>query len=145
MALTKIAGVGGTVALPTGFNGHFRSFDWNLSFPEAETTGFLDLGFASFVPVGGIRCTGSVQGVLTFDAAATQPFPDAFADGSGLGLGDLAGLTGTTTLTYTTGCTLAFSANITGLGGNRPENGVGECAWQYGSTGPLTVVWDEVS
>ena len=143
MALTKIAGVGGTVALPTGFNGHFRSFDWDMSTPEAETTGFADLGFASFVPVGGIRVTGSVQGVLTFDAANTQPFPDAFGDGSGLALGDLAGLTGSTTLSFTTGCTLAFSANITGLGGSRPENGLSECTWRYGSSGALTVVWDE--
>lgn len=143
MALTKIAGVGGTVALPTGFNGHFRSFDWDMSMPEAETTGFLDLGFASFVPVGGIRVTGSVQGVLTYDAASTQPFPDAFGDGSGLALGDLAGQVGTMTLTFITGCTLAFSGLINGLGGSRAENGVAECTWRYGSSGPLTVVWDE--
>jgi hypothetical protein len=74
---------------------------------------------------------GSVQGVLTYDAASTQPFPDAFGDGSGLAVGDLASQIGSMTLTFITGCTLAFSGLVNGLGGSRAENGVAECTWRY--------------
>jgi hypothetical protein len=145
MALKKIAGAGGSITTISGFNGHFRSFDWDVSFPEQETTGFTDSGFASFVPVGGIRLTGTINGVNVYDDTNGQPFPDAFGDGSALAVGDLAGLTGTITLTFITGCTLAATCNINGVGGSRPENGIAECNWRYGSSGALTIVWDETA
>jgi len=142
---TKIGGVGGGVTMPTGFNGHFRGFSGEIGFPEAVTTGFTDLGFASAIPVGGIRNTGSVSGVLVFDSSTTQPIPDALADGSGLALGDLASCTGTLTLTITTGCTLAGSHNITSLGYSRQEDAEATGEWRYGSSGALTIVWDETT
>lgn len=143
MAKTKITGIASSVSLPTGFNGHFRSFDYDLAFPEQETTGFEDLGFYSGVPVGGIRHTGTVNGLLNYDAANTQPFPDAFADGAGLALGDLAGLSAAGTFTFTTGCTLAGTYIISGISGSLGANTTAEANWRYGSTGPLTIVWDE--
>lgn len=141
--MAKITGTGGAIAMPSGFNAHFRSFTHAFAMPEVETTGFDDGGFATFDPAGGLRVTGTALGVHEYDASSTAPLPAALADGSNLAVGDLAGQTGSMTLTFITGCTLAFSANVTNIAGSRAEVGSSESTWTFGSSGAITQAWDE--
>ena len=143
ITMSKIANTGGAVALVSGFNASFRSFDYDYQMPEVDVTGFDDGGFMTFEPAGGLRLTGSAQGVHEFDASTTVPMPASLADGSALALGDLSVQSGTLTLTFTTGCTLAATCLITSISGSRAEVGASESSWSFGSTGAVTQAWDE--
>lgn len=145
MAVTSTNGLGGNVSLPTGFNGKFSDFDYSIDIPEQVTTGFDDGGFVTADPVGPIRMTGTVNGITEYDATNTTPFPDALADGSGMALGDLkSNAQGTVTLTITTGCTLAATANITNFSGSRSHSETSS-SWSYASSGAITKAWDETA
>lgn len=143
MALTNVVATGGGVTMPTGFNGRFLNFDWDVAFPEVEITGFGDGGAATFAPAGGVRCTGTINGIMTYDASSTSPFPTGIADGAALTLADLDDVTGNLTLTFQTGCTLAFSSIFSSTGGNRAETGVAAIRHRFGSSGQLTLTWDQ--
>lgn len=141
MALTNIAGVGGGISFVSGFNGRFRGFDYDFSMPVEDITGFPDGGARVLVAAGGNGVTGSVNGVLQFDASNTQPIPDAVATGSAVT--SHSAQTGAMTLTFTTGCTLAFTAFVTSWSGTRNETGAASTTWRYESSGQTTIVWDE--
>lgn len=145
MALTNITATGGAAALPTGCNGRFQTYDAETSFPEVDITGFGDGGAATFAPAGGVRCTGTVNSILQFDATNTSPFPTTIADGSALTLADLDDVIGAMTLTVTTGCTLAFSGIISSVSFNRGETGAATGSYRFGSTGQLTLTWDQTA
>src|SRR5574343_451708 len=107
--MATIQGTGASVTLPTGFNVKAREFNATLDIPEVETTGFADNGWAVFQPAGPCRVTGTVSGAMQFDASGTVP-------ASGTLIASTAGLTaaqGSITLQFKSGCTWAFTGNIT--------------------------------
>ncbi len=142
MALTNIVATGGGVTMPSGLAGRPLNFDWVVAFPGVDSSGFGDGGAATFAPAGGVRCTGTINGILTYDATGATPFPPTIADGSALTLADLDDVVGSLTLTFQTGCTLAFSAIFSSVGGNRAETGIAALRQRFGSTGQLTLTWD---
>jgi hypothetical protein len=143
MSASKIAGTGASIDLGAGFEGHFRSFNWNLAMPEAETTGFADMGFFTAEPVGGIRVSGSVMGIMKAFGENSTPFPLELLPGSGLLSGNLDNQKKAMSLEFTVGCGLTFDGIVSGLSGMRAENGLGECTWNYGSNGVISATWDE--
>lgn len=142
MALTNIVATGGGVTMPSGLAGRALNFDWDVAFPEVDITGFGDGGAATFAPAGGVRCTGTVNGIMTYDATGATPFPPTIADGAALVLADLDDVVGNMTLTFQTGCTLAFSSIFSSVGGNRAETGLASIRQRFGSSGQLTLTWD---
>jgi len=143
MAKKNIAGLGGNLALPTGFNAKINSWSASHTVETVETTGFADGGFRTFDPTI-TSLTGSASGTAQYDAATTALLPAALADGSIMALGDLAGAIGTVTLTFVTGCTWSCTtANITGLSVDRASDGKANVTFNFQFSGPWTQTWDE--
>jgi hypothetical protein len=140
--MPTIQGLGGNIALPSGWN--FKASGWSFTYTVGteETTGFDDAGFETHEPVF-VRWEGSATGTLEFDAASTAPIPAAMADGGGMALGDLANAKGEATFTATTGCTLVGNVIVTSLPINRTAKGRGEVTINLLGTGALTQTWDE--
>lgn len=138
MAITTIQGVGGNIALPTGFNG--KHFQWNatFNFNVVETTGFADLGWRTR-SITYADVTGTATSIPQFDAATTSPI-NATLIGSTL---VPASGKGSMTLTHTTGCTHAFTGVIGSVAFNRPFDGREEATYTFSSDGAVTQVWDE--
>ena len=142
--MATIQGLGGTIALPTGYN--FKVSGWQMTHTTGteETTGFDDGGFEVHEPVF-TRFEGSATGTIEYNASNTAPLPAALADGSGMALGDLDDAKGSATLTATTGCTYAGDVIITSSAINRTAKGRGEITVNFLGSGPLTQTWDETT
>ena len=140
--MATIQGLGGQIALPSGWN--FKASGWSFTYTVGteETTGFDDGGFETHEPVF-VRWEGSATGTLEFDAATTAPIPGAMADGAAMAVGDLDNAKGTATFTATTGCTLEGTVVITSMPLNRPTKGRGEVTINVLGSGALTQTWDE--
>lgn len=145
MPTSNITGPGGSVSLPTGFNGKLDVWSASLDMVEVITTGFDDGGNTT----GDIveqRFTGSATATGQFDGTSTAPIPSALLDGAALAEGDFAAnAKGSITLTAATGCTYAFTANITSVAFNRAHNGKLELTFNFASDGPITQTWDETA
>jgi hypothetical protein len=143
MAKKNIVGIGGNIALPSGFNAKINSWSASHTVETVDTTGFADGGFRAFDPAI-TSLTGSAVGTAQYDAANSALLPTAVADGSVMALGDLASFVGTVTLTFVTGCTWACTtAIITGLSVSRPVDGKAEVTFNFQFSGPWTQTWDE--
>jgi hypothetical protein len=142
--MATIQGLGGNIALPTGWN--FKVSGWSFTYTVGteETTGFDDGGFETHEPVF-VRFEGSATGTLEFDATTTAPIPAAMADGGGMAVGDLASAKGTATFTATAGCTLEGTVVVTSLPMNRTAKGRGEVTINLLGSGALTQTWDETA
>lgn len=140
MAETIIAGVGGGVTFVSNTYGQFETFSANLELPEESFSVFGGGGFKKSVPVGGNQITGSVQGVLAFDAASLTPIPPTLLTGSAITSHSMQ--QGSITLTYATACTHAFSATLSGIDLTRPDMGRGTGTWNFKSNGLITQAWD---
>jgi len=139
-----IGGVGGNFSGPSGWNIKFASWAASYDVETADAQGFEDGGFIFPIPIN-TGLSGSVAGVLQYDAAATQPVPDGLMDGAVLAVGDLeASSVGTFTLTIITGCTIAFTGVMTNFTVNRALKGSAVLgSFSFVSQGPITVTWDE--
>lgn len=140
MAETVISGVGGGVTMVSNFYGQFEEFTANLSLPTESFSKFGGGGFMVAVPTGGNQITGSLKGVLAFDAASLTPIPPTLLTGSAITSHSMQ--VGSMTLTYATACTHAFSACITGVDLTRPDAGRGTGNWSFVSNGLITQAWD---
>lgn len=140
--MATIQGLGGNIALPTGWN--FKASGWSFTYTVGteETTGFDDGGFETHEPVF-VRWEGSATGTLEYDATNTAPIPADMADGSDMALGDLDNAKGTATFTATTGATLEGTVIVTSLPMNRNAKGKGEVTINVLGSGALTQTWDE--
>jgi hypothetical protein len=137
--MPTVAGTGGNVTLPSGFNVKARDFSATIDIPEADDTGFVDNGWGSAVITGPVRVTGTINGSLQFDAANTAPLPAAL-------MASTAGLSaarGDVTLTFKSGCTWGFAGNITQANTDRAVDARSSLSYNYGSVGQVTQTWDE--
>lgn len=139
-----IGGPGGSFAGPTGWNLKFASWAGSYDVETADAQGFEDSGFIFPIPVN-TGFSGSVAGVLQYNAASTKPVPDALMDGAVLAVGDLeTSSVGSFTLTVITGCTIAFTGVMTNFTINRALKGSAVLgSFSFVSQGPITRVWDE--
>jgi hypothetical protein len=127
--------------MPTGFNLKANAIDGTVEIPEADDTGFTDNGYGSAQPAGPVRCTGNVGGFTRFNTTSTTPLPAALL-ASTLAPSNAQG---SMTLQFTTGCTLAFTANITGWSFSRNLTDSMTSSYPFGSVGQLTLTWDETA
>lgn len=142
MAKKNIAGIGGGITLPSGFNAKISSWSASLSIRTEEVTGFDSGGCEEHEPVM-TGLTGSATGTVQYDAASTAPIPGALADGSVMAVGDLENAKGSITLTEITGCTYAFTGIITNVAFDRPNAGRCGITFDFLRTGPSTQTHDE--
>lgn len=143
MAIKAIGGPGGSFAGPSGWNLKFASWSASYDIEVADAQGFENGGWQFPIPIN-TGISGSVAGVLQYDAATTQPVPDALMDGAVLAVGDLDGCVGTITLTIITGCTIAFTGIITNFTVNRVLKGAAVLgSFSFVSQSPATITWDE--
>jgi hypothetical protein len=68
-----VTGVNGSVTLPSGFNGEVEAFSWSAN-PELAIYGTFSSA-SKYAKIKQGNVTGTVEGVMTFDAASTQPIP----------------------------------------------------------------------
>jgi hypothetical protein len=145
MAKKNIAGVGGGLTMPTGFNAKLSAWSATYNITTEEVTGFDSGGCEEHEPVA-ISVSGSGTGTLQYDDSNAKPLPTALADGAVLAVGDLlTNAVGSLTLTAITGCTWAFSAVISGIAIERPAKGKATVTFNFQSTGPITQTWDETA
>jgi len=138
-----IGGPGGNFAGPSGWNFKFSSWAASYDVETADAQGFADTAIFPIPVNHGL--SGSVAGVIQYDAASTQPVPDAMMDGAVLAVGDLeTSCVGTFTLTIITGCTISFTGVITNFTINRALKGSAVLgSFSFVSQGNMTIVWDE--
>jgi len=141
MAVKNIAGVGGGVTMPSGFNGKINSWSGTMTQHTEEITGFDSGGFDEHVGVG-LGMSGSAAFTGVYDDANSIPMPASFADGAALAVGDLLSAQGTLTLTAITGCTFAGAAIVTSISFSRNAKGVLSGTFSFNFTGFITQTWD---
>lgn len=145
MAKKNIAGNGGNISLPTGFNGKVNSWSATFTIYDEEVTGFDSGGCDEFEPVG-VGMQGSFSFTGQFDDTSATPIPGALADGSTLAVGDLlSNAKGSATLTATTGCTYGGTIVVTGISLTRNAKGVLTGTGNFKFSGPITQTWDETA
>lgn len=137
--MSTIQGTTASVTMPTGFNIKANDISGELAIPEAEDTGFTDLGWASAQPAGSLRVTGTIGGFTQYNTATTTPVPAALVAATA----DPSQAQGAMTLQFKTGCTLAFTANITSWGFGRNLTDAMSSSNPFGSVGAATLTWDE--
>ncbi len=136
MAATVIAGCDGTISLP-GVN--FKVVDWSfdLTIEILETTGLEDCT-KTFVPTD-VVMTGTWSGTAQYDAPNTIPIEAALATG------DMDVAQGEGILTALTGCTLTGDVILTNINMVRARGAAMTHTGSFQFTGPVTIVWDEIS
>jgi hypothetical protein len=139
MALKKITGDGGAVALPTGFNASFESWDASFDFGVVDTTSFDDSGYTN---AENTICK------MTFNAAGTAVYDDT--NGSPISGTALAATfaplstAGSITLTAQTGCTYTLTGLVTTVGHNRSakQGTKHDLSYSGENQGAVTQTWD---
>lgn len=86
------------------------------------------------------QLTGSVTGVVQYDASSTQPIPLGTA-GDTVGT-TLSGVTGACTFTATTGCTMSGNFVFTNVTLSRDVNAQMIITGNVASDGGVTIAWD---
>ena len=135
--MSTIQGVGASVSMPSGFGGKARAINATVEINATDTTGFSDLGWPTSEPVGPIRVAGSIDLVAEYGAADSPVAPTLFASPV-----LLTAAQASMTLTFQTGCALAFTANVTSVGLTRNVRDAMGTATAFESTGAVTQSWD---
>lgn len=136
MAQSTIQGVGGTVALVSGFYSKFHTWEATLNLSVVDTTGFEDNGYRTReITIADI--TGTATGTAIKGIANSTPVVAALLAGT------LAptNAKGSMTLTSDTGCTHAFTAVIGDIKFTRPIDGKEDITHSFQSSGAITQVW----
>jgi hypothetical protein len=140
--MSTIQGFSGvSVTLPTGFNGKDHTINATLEIPETDTTGFEDNNWGAGEPAGPVRLRGNVDARAKYNAATTAPLPSALMAATA----DLTAAQGSITLQFESGCTLAFTANITSVGMGRAGGEAMSLSRAFSSTGQVVMTWDETA
>ena len=138
MSVQTIQGLGGAVAMPTGFVAKIGKWTAKFNVEDVDTTGFVDVGYHTHEVVA-IGLTGSATGIGEYDStssSAATPSPS-----TGLGATPtLNSWKGTITLTAQTGCTYAFTAVIS-MNQDRAWNGALMVTYDFKSSGAITQTW----
>lgn len=135
MAATTIQGPGVSVTMPTGFVLKANKIDGQLDIPLAPDTGFSDNGWYSANPCGPLKLSGTVSGVQ--QTKTNQPIPSALIASTV----DPTQAQGSMTLTFASGCTLTFTANISQWKFARDMTTAMESSFPYESKGAVVLAW----
>ena len=134
MASTDMAGYDGSVdATAAGFNSTVTGWSAQIDMDSAVYSTFASNWKKS--KAGTAQMTGSITGVLKYDAASHAPGPIA----DPLVWDSIA-----VVLTAFTGCTWTATCTVKSLAIGRPDpNGVSTFALNFESTGAVVQAWDE--
>jgi hypothetical protein len=131
-----VGGTTGNVTSATGFNADFDAWSATITMETAVYATFASLWKKSKVTTGNV--TGSVSGVVQYDATTTAPMPKT---GDAINLASFRGLT---TLTAVTGCTIGPSTfNYTSVVLERNMTGEMRFTANIESDGSVDLFWDE--
>lgn len=128
MAQTILFGVDASVSALTGSGALFDSFSCDITQGVAEAVGFGQTWMTRRGTVKG--ASASLSGFTTNGSTSDAP-----------GLAAMTRTGGTLTLTFLTGCTLAFTAIPTGLGLSVQFTANQRSAYSYVSSGSVTETW----
>ena len=131
MAATCVAGINGSVTLPTH---KIKARAWSLSIFQDfnDSTGFSSTGDWREGLAGLKGARGAISGYLEFDDASTAPAFSTPASGS-------------FTLTATTGCTYTFSGVVTSCSVSHSVDGNLSANVEFSVNGAVTETWDETA
>ncbi len=112
----------------SGYGCRFNSFTVNITQGVTEAYGFG----STWVERRGtiLGATGEMSGFLTKGTANDV-----------IGISAFTRTGASTTFTYATGCTLAFTAILTGIAAAAPFLGTSTSGYSYASTGAVTETW----
>lgn len=132
MAARFVSPSTGAVALPTGFNGLFQSFDISETVAIEDVTSFGANVYGASVSNATPIQRGSATGFVRTGAASMNP---------GWGT-NTANMGGAATFTFETGSTLAGSYIVTEVASSEARNrGVTTCRWSFANSGEITTTW----
>lgn len=135
--MANISGPGGNFTGINGFNANVAGWSGSLNVTIVETTGFADVGNRVFDPTA-VSISGSAVGTgISGNGSNSAP-----ALAAGLGATPVMGsYVGTLTLTFTTGCTWAFPATVSGVSAGRVFDGKSDVGFSFVSRGAITQTW----
>ena len=127
--MANISGTGGSFTAISGFSANFSGWAATINVTNVETTGFADNGNRVFDPTAQV-VTGAAVGT-----AITGGSIPAGVTGATPAFGSYKG---TVLLTLLSGSTMGFSASVTAISLNRPNDGKADFTFAFTSSGPLT-------
>lgn len=125
-----IAGCGGSVTMPGGFEAKFNNWKMKKTVSTIDTTGFVDGPYADDTPTR-IGYSGSASGFLVTDAAP-EPGPTGACS-------DLDATIGEIVLTAASGKTYTMTAVISDMSIEREANGKATVSFDFKSKGATVV------
>jgi hypothetical protein len=144
MATRTIQGASGTAAGTSLIQIKIVGWSAQTNLDVVDTTGPSDGGSKVFEPTA-VWMSGNILGIGQFDGTNTAPIPTGTLSPASFRI--VSGSPGSgITLTAATGCTYAFDAVVSGVSHGRANpSGEYQVSYDFQSSGPITVTWDQTA